>query len=75
MGKEKSFEESMQELEKIVQELENNNLNLDESVKKFEEGMEISKKCNKILEEAEKKITILLENNGEIEEKDFKLEE
>lgn len=75
MGKEKSFEESMQELEKIVQELENNNLNLDESVKKFEEGMEISKKCNKILEEAEKKITILLENNGEIEEKDFKAEE
>ena len=75
MGKEKSFEESMQELEKIVQELENNNLNLDESVKKFEEGMEISKKCNKILEEAEKKITILLENNGEIEEKDFKVEE
>ena len=75
MGKEKSFEESMQELEKIVQELENNNLNLDESVKKFEQGMEISKKCNKILEEAEKKITILLENNGEIEEKDFKVEE
>lgn len=75
MGKEKNFEESMQELEKIVQELENNNLNLDESVKKFEEGMEISKKCNKILEEAEKKITILLENNGEIEEKDFKVEE
>lgn len=75
MGKEKSFEESMQELEKIVQELENNNLNLDESVKKFEQGMEISKKCNKILEEAEKKITILLENNGEMEEKDFKVEE
>lgn len=75
MSKDMSFEESMQELEKIVQELENNNLNLDESVKKFEEGMEISKKCNKILEEAEKKITILLENNGEIEEKDFKVEE
>lgn len=75
MGKEKSFEESMQELEKIVQELENNDLNLDESVKKFEDGMEISKKCNKILEEAEKKITILLENNGEIEEKNLKIEE
>lgn len=75
MGKEKSFEESMQELEKIVQELENNDLNLDEAVKKFEDGMEISKKCNKILGEAEKKITILLENNGEIEEKNFKIEE
>ena len=75
MSKDMNFEESMLELEKIVQELENNNLNLDESVKKFEEGMKISKRCNQILEQAEKKITILLENNGEIEEKDFNVEE
>ena len=55
-----NFEESMKKLEDIVIELENGNLNLDESVNKFEEGMKISKQCNKILEEAEKKITILL---------------
>ena len=41
-------------LEKIVQELEKGDLNLDESIKKFEEGMNLSKKCNEILEEAEK---------------------
>ena len=66
-----NFEDSMKKLEEIVTELENGNLNLDESVKKFEEGMKISKQCNKILQDAEKKITILLENDGEIKEEDF----
>ena len=56
----KSFEEQIQELEKIINELENGNLNLDDSVIKFEEGMKISKECNKMLENAEKKITILV---------------
>lgn len=69
-----NFEESMKKLEDIVIELENGNLNLDESVNKFEEGMKISKQCNKILEEAEKKITILLENDGELEEENFEVE-
>jgi exodeoxyribonuclease VII small subunit len=73
MNKE-NFEESMKRLEEIVTELENGNLNLDESVNKFEEGMKISKQCNKILEQAEKKITILLENDGELKEEEFKTE-
>ena len=68
---EKNFEKSMQDLENIVTELEKGELNLDESVKKFEEGMKIAKQCNNILEDAEKKITILLENNGNLEEKSF----
>ena len=71
----KSFEEQMESLEKIVAELENGNLNLDESVNKFEEGLKISKECNKILEEAEKKITILVNENGEIKEENFETEE
>lgn len=70
MAKE-NFEDSMKKLETIVTELENGNLNLDESVKKFEEGMKIAKQCNNILENAEKKITILLEKNGDFEEKPF----
>ena len=68
---EKNFEKSMQDLENIVTDLEKGELNLDESVKKFEEGMKIAKQCNNILENAEKKITILLENNGNLEEKSF----
>lgn len=69
--KEVSFEEAMKELEQITIELENGNLTLDESVSKFEEGMKLSKKCNDIIEKAEKKITILLNKNGEIEEENF----
>ena len=71
----KSFEEQIQELEKIISELENGNLNLDNSVVKFEEGMKISKECNKMLENAEKKITILLnDENGEKKEENFETE-
>ena len=70
-----SFEDNMENLEKIVTELEKGDLNLDESIAKFEEGIKISKECNKILEDAEKKITILLEKNGEIKEENFVSEE
>ena len=71
----KSFEEQIIELEKIISELENGNLNLDDSVVKFEEGMKISKECNKMLENAEKKITILLnDENGEMKEENFETE-
>lgn len=73
MAKE-NFEESMKKLETIVTELENGNLNLDESVKKFEEGMKIAKQCNNILEDAEKKITILLEEDGGLKEEEFETE-
>ena len=44
-----NFEENMQGLENIVQELEKGDLNLEESIKKFEKGIELSKKCNEIL--------------------------
>ena len=66
-----NFEENINKLESILSELEKGDLNLDDSVKKFEEGIKISKECNKMLEEAEKKITILLQEDDEIEEKDF----
>ncbi len=71
----KSFESQIENLEKIVAELENGELSLDESVSKFEEGIKISKECNKTLEEAEKKITILINNDGETKEEEFKINE
>lgn len=74
MSKNNNFEESMKKLETIVEELENGNLNLDESVQKFEDGMKIAKQCNNMLEDAEKKITILLENGGELKEENFEAE-
>ena len=69
--KDVKFEDKIQELENITKELEGEELTLDESISKFETGMKLSKECNKMLEEAEKKITILLEKDGEIEEENF----
>ena len=71
MKKEINFETSMEQLEKIVQDLEKGDLNLDESIKKFEEGMKISKACSKILEDAEKKITVLINNENKITGEDM----
>ena len=67
----KSFEEQMEELEEIVEELEKGELSLEDSVSKFEQGIKISKECNKTLEEAEKKITILVKQDGEMKEENF----
>ena len=68
---EKTFEESILELEKIVSDLENGEMTLDDSMKKFEEGMKISKHCGELLANAEKKITIVIEKNGELVEEDL----
>ena len=70
-----NFEKNMSDLENIVTDLEKGDLNLDESISKFEEGIKISKQCNKILEDAEKKIIILLEKDGEVKEENFVSEE
>ena len=75
MKKTLNFETGLAELEKIVSELEKGDLSLEDSVKKFEDGMKISKECNSILEDAEKRITIILEKNGEIKEEDFDAED
>ena len=72
MEKELNFEETMKELEDVVQKLEAGQLNLDDSIKEFEKGMKLSKKASKYLEDAEKKITILVnDGEGNIKEEDF----
>ena len=71
-NKEMNFEETMQELEKIVQELEKGDMNLDDSINKFEEGMKLSKSASDYLEKAEKRITVLISaNEEEIKEEEF----
>lgn len=69
-----NFEELMIKLEDITNKLENEKLSLDDSVKLFEEGMKISKQCNTKLEDAEKRITILINENNETKEEDFNTE-
>lgn len=67
-----TFEIAMKQLEQIVQELESGNLSLEDSIKKFEEGIKLSKFCSAKLDETEKKITLLLKDqDGNVIEKPF----
>ncbi|MCJ7615501.1 MAG: exodeoxyribonuclease VII small subunit [Desulfobacterales bacterium] len=67
-----SFEKSLKQLEQIVQELESGNLPLEKAMKKFEEGVKLSKYCSEKLDETEKKISVLLrDNKGDITEEPF----
>lgn len=70
-----NFEQLIEKLEDITNKLEKEQLSLDESVKLFEEGIEISKKCNSKLEDAEKRITILISDGDSIKEENFIPEE
>ena len=74
MSTEKTFEEMIKNLEEISQDLENGDLSLDKSMEKFEEGMKLSKKCSEILENAEKKIKILIKDGEDFKEEDFNAE-
>ncbi len=76
MSEEKSFEENLNELEQIASKLESGDLGLDEAIKEFENGIKLSKECSKKLDEAEKKINILVQNeNGDLTEENFVAEE
>ena len=67
-----TFEKAIEKLEKIVQELESSDLPLEKAIKKFEEGVQLSKFCSEKLDETEKKITILLKDqNDQLLEKPF----
>lgn len=59
----KTFEQTMKQLERIVQELEDGDLPLEKAIKKFEEGIKLTKLCSEKLDETEKKISILLKNS------------
>jgi exodeoxyribonuclease VII small subunit len=58
------FEEQLKALENVVEQLENGELSLEDSVRLFEEGMKLSDACKKELEGAEGKIQLLVEQRG-----------
>ena len=67
LAKEKTFEESLNALEEIVQRLERGDVPLEEALAAFQEGMALSKQCKDTLEKAEKTLTkMMTENNEEI---------
>ncbi|MFP4286655.1 MAG: exodeoxyribonuclease VII small subunit [Candidatus Izemoplasmataceae bacterium] len=72
MEKKISFEEALKQLEAIVESLENADLPLEEAVKKYEEGMALSKHCHGLLEDAEQVLTKVMKNQ---KEEDFSINE
>jgi exodeoxyribonuclease VII small subunit len=65
------FEECLQRLETIVQQLERGDLSLEQALKLFEEGVGLSDSCRRELEEAEGKVEILLKQNGRLQPEPF----
>lgn len=75
MKNELTFEEAISKLEDIVESLESGNLGLDQSIKMFQEGMELSGFCSKKLDDAEKKISMLIQTeDGDYKEVPFEVE-
>ncbi|MCX7885210.1 MAG: exodeoxyribonuclease VII small subunit [Caloramator sp.] len=70
------FEDALKRLEEIAEKMECDNLSLEESLKIFEEGMRLADFCNKKLDSAQKKISIILKDKDlKVIEEDFSLEE
>ena len=71
-----TYEQAMEELELIVDELESGDLTLDKSLERYERGVKAVRRCREILDKAEKKLKVLLEDEGggfreeELEEED-----
>jgi exodeoxyribonuclease VII small subunit len=59
------FEKSLKELEELVEHLEKGDIPLEESLKSFERGIQLTRACQKALKEAEQKVEILLKDNDD----------
>lgn len=65
-GSEQSFEQSIVRLEKIVEEMESGDLDLDKMIGRFEEGQVLIKLCSKKLNEVEKRVEVLVKRGSDI---------
>ena len=76
MAEEIKFEKALERLEKIVEDLENGNISLEDALKKYEEGVKLSAVCQKRLAQAEKKIEVLTRSmDGSLQKEPFDAEE
>ena len=70
-----NLEKALTDLEEIVEELESGDLPLEKAMKKFEEGIKLTRNCQAALKDAEQKVEILLKSAGGEELEDFEVEE
>jgi len=69
------FEAALEELEGLVERMEEGDLSLEESLKTYERGIELSRACQKSLDAAEQRIQILSEKDGETETREFRADD
>ncbi len=69
------FEQSLSELESLVNQMEQGDLSLEEALSAFEAGVKLTRDCQKILDQAEQKVQLLIEKNGELQSQPFVDEE
>lgn len=69
------FENALKELEALVEKMEQGDIRLEDSLKHFERGIELTRQCQQALRDAEQKVQILLEKNNQAEIKPFSDEE
>ena len=65
------FENTLDQLEDIVDDMENGDLSLEESLKAFEQGIKLTRDCQSALTQAEQKVHMLIEENGKLKAVDF----
>ena len=70
-----NLEKALSELEKLVEEMEQGNLSLEESLKRFEKGIALTSECQETLQKAELKVQELMEKNGKLLENNFIVDE
>lgn len=65
------FEEALDQLEELVEDMENGDLTLEESLKAFEQGIKLTRECQTALSQAEQKVQMLVEENGKLKAVDL----
>ena len=68
MSKEKKFEDKIKELEEIIEVLENGDISIDDSIKKYTEAMKLVKECDSELKNIETKVNKIVNENGKLED-------
>jgi len=69
------FEHSLTELEALVERMEQGDLPIEEALKAFEEGVKLTRECQAILDQAEQKVQLLIEQQGELRAQPFNAEQ
>ena len=74
-GKKINFEASLEQLEQLVDQMEDGELSLEESLKAFEQGVKLTRDCQQALQDAEQKVQLLMEQNSELVTEPFAAED